>query len=288
MSDIRCAVCGEPWDQYHLRHDAPAWVRPLFYAGAGCESCEGVPPDRERDDRDATGILAHVADRILTPDDDDVSAGIDIGLSPRMRPQWKRPDDARVWECSCCVKVMRDHDYNEGKAGAYYVDVMGHERARLHYAWQVEKELGVYRYNGFESREDAVNEISHDGESCKLCLVLCRDCGSLVDTQTSYPDPADEMAECHLCEDCYSTAEHECAIESWSAWDLAHWLAVAPAVKAWLRDNATAENTHDLDLWEVAGASIDYRTASRRGQVDRNALAGALWELRRRVRVEHP
>ena len=47
MADVICRVCGEPWEVYHLRHDAPAWVMPLVLAGAGCESCEGVPPDEE-------------------------------------------------------------------------------------------------------------------------------------------------------------------------------------------------------------------------------------------------
>ncbi len=41
MSDILCAICGEPWDAYGVRNGdmTPAEAR-KFLAGRGCPSCE--------------------------------------------------------------------------------------------------------------------------------------------------------------------------------------------------------------------------------------------------------
>jgi len=36
MSDIRCVVCGEPWEAYGVNHgDMLPWEAKLFRAGAG-------------------------------------------------------------------------------------------------------------------------------------------------------------------------------------------------------------------------------------------------------------
>lgn len=40
MSDILCALCGEPWDAYGVRHgDMEPWEAKKFLAGQGCPSC---------------------------------------------------------------------------------------------------------------------------------------------------------------------------------------------------------------------------------------------------------
>ena len=42
--DIKCVVCGEPWDSYGVSHgDMAPWEATLFRRGAGCPCCEGVP-----------------------------------------------------------------------------------------------------------------------------------------------------------------------------------------------------------------------------------------------------
>lgn len=38
--DIKCALCGEPWDSYHIKNDMDPDDRKLFEAGKGCESCK--------------------------------------------------------------------------------------------------------------------------------------------------------------------------------------------------------------------------------------------------------
>jgi len=40
MSDVRCAICSEPWDLYGVLHgDMEPWERDRFLAGEGCPSC---------------------------------------------------------------------------------------------------------------------------------------------------------------------------------------------------------------------------------------------------------
>ena len=40
MPDIHCALCGEPWDADHIRHELLPTDRSRFLAGAGCEACD--------------------------------------------------------------------------------------------------------------------------------------------------------------------------------------------------------------------------------------------------------
>lgn len=46
MADIKCAICGEPWDSWHVRHDMIPWESELFRKGAGCPECGGEPGHR--------------------------------------------------------------------------------------------------------------------------------------------------------------------------------------------------------------------------------------------------
>ena len=55
MSDIYCALCGEPWDAYGVTHgDMEKWEASKFRKGEGCPSCdfgkntEGRSPDMFR------------------------------------------------------------------------------------------------------------------------------------------------------------------------------------------------------------------------------------------------
>ena len=70
--DVRCAVCGEPWERYGLFNgDMYKWERDLFLAGAGCPCCEGGSSDSED------------------------------------RPSWERPPDKVLKECECCGLVLK-------------------------------------------------------------------------------------------------------------------------------------------------------------------------------------
>lgn len=39
MSDIMCAVCGEPWEEYYVYHEMTEYERRTFTSGCGCPSC---------------------------------------------------------------------------------------------------------------------------------------------------------------------------------------------------------------------------------------------------------
>ena len=41
VGDIICAVCGEPWDYYELRHEMCGDVMRMVMRGVGCPCCKG-------------------------------------------------------------------------------------------------------------------------------------------------------------------------------------------------------------------------------------------------------
>jgi hypothetical protein len=43
MGDIRCRVCGEPWEAYYVFHEMTAEERKDFLAGKHCPSCKNKP-----------------------------------------------------------------------------------------------------------------------------------------------------------------------------------------------------------------------------------------------------
>lgn len=53
MNDVRCRVCGEPYEVYSLHHDIPDWddapdnAYEVFMNGGGCPTCSWGenPPD---------------------------------------------------------------------------------------------------------------------------------------------------------------------------------------------------------------------------------------------------
>lgn len=44
MADMICAVCGEPWDIYHVLHDEKPKYRKMLQTGKGCACCNGKAP----------------------------------------------------------------------------------------------------------------------------------------------------------------------------------------------------------------------------------------------------
>lgn len=42
--DLLCERCGEPWDQYHVRHEMTPQERNTFLDGKGCPSCGDKKP----------------------------------------------------------------------------------------------------------------------------------------------------------------------------------------------------------------------------------------------------
>ena len=281
MSDIRCAVCGEAWDTYHLRHDAPAWVRPLFMSGAGCEACEGVPPDSQADDRDATAILTHIADRVTSPDDDDVDAGTGIDLSPRMRPKWSRPADVQAWDCdSCSVRVMRDQDERDGHPAAFYV-----ERMKSTLTYHEDRVLGIHKAGEgrFSSLTEALDTISSNGSDCKLCVRKCNECECCTSSYELYPYPG-EYGGPELCMDCHGEQSYEMAIESFDGGELARVLGYEyrSPVNQWFKERITLDMMDSTGLdWEDNDGGMVYSGAQRLEYKTRDEKAKVLRALHR-------
>lgn len=198
MSDISCAVCSEPWDTHHLRHDAPPWVLPLFRAGAGCEACEGAAPDaddwtsaQERNPYTLRGqrINQHLQQRVLNvPFDDDVDPVGQVLDSPR--PKWERPEDTVEWECECCgVKYMRDQDWREDSEFAHYFEFTKDD---------------PLRYRSERHHPDDEPEEYEGRTYCSNCLGYCDHCGErlLLSDAAFMPDDHYCREPLHL-DDCY-------------------------------------------------------------------------------------
>lgn len=109
MSDILCRVCGEPWDAYGVHHgDMMAWEARLFKAGAGCPSCEGVPPEGETDEQREEREVESARTMFDAWDDphsfehvNNVLASSVTGHMPA-RKAWKEPEREVVWTCAGC------------------------------------------------------------------------------------------------------------------------------------------------------------------------------------------
>lgn len=52
MADIKCRICGEPWDSYGIYHgDMTVREKDVFLKGKGCPCCKGVKPEgKDKDD----------------------------------------------------------------------------------------------------------------------------------------------------------------------------------------------------------------------------------------------
>ena len=46
--DIRCQVCAEPCEAYHIQHDITEEEREFFTSGRGCDYCKGKEPTEGR------------------------------------------------------------------------------------------------------------------------------------------------------------------------------------------------------------------------------------------------
>jgi hypothetical protein len=99
--DIKCTVCGEPWEAYGIGHgDMLPWQATLFRAGAGCPSCEGVLPDRPFEPETISDV---------ENGDGDPMERINAYENRDNRPAWKAPDPVLLYKCDACgVEVCED------------------------------------------------------------------------------------------------------------------------------------------------------------------------------------
>ena len=68
--DVYCPRCGEPYEIYHLEHDASSEERRRFWDGDGCASCYGKEVKR----RPFRAQAAEVLHDILGDDIDGLAA----------------------------------------------------------------------------------------------------------------------------------------------------------------------------------------------------------------------
>jgi hypothetical protein len=198
MSDIRCVVCGEPWEAYGVNHgDMLPWEAKLFKAGAGCPCCEGVSNGY------APSTLSDVENGDEDPMDRIVAAErVADGTAPR----WERPKDPILWTCEVCkLVVYTDLDTNE-------LDYRG----------------GRYRGRWDAKPEDKPAATLSGHMLCDQCLEHCEECGAelcnelsgdVYDGLASFKDPrGDYYSSDRVCIDCLDKAEHEEADSRWSSY----------------------------------------------------------------------
>ena len=100
--DIKCVVCGEPWDSWGTNHgDMTAWQYRLFQKGAGCPCCEGVPKDGKRFEISSMDDLEN--------GDGDAMERI-VAYSKAGKVSWEEPPFEVVAECARCeVQLLWDN-----------------------------------------------------------------------------------------------------------------------------------------------------------------------------------
>lgn len=197
--DIKCVVCGEPWDSYGVTHgDMLAWEAKLFKAGAGCPCCEGESngwtPEKLSDVENAD---EDPMDRILAAE----------RVAEGTAPKWDRPEDPKHWECDDCgVQVRTDLDNDE----------LVYQTPFKSASW-----YNAYRY---ERRGTPTEEPAHRfGETsvCEFCLESCYKCsaplsraveGDVYDEGYIWTVNGDDHS---YCSECHTEAEQEAADETW-------------------------------------------------------------------------
>lgn len=171
--DIRCVVCGEPWDSDGGKLDMTLWESKLFRAGAGCPGCEGEAP--ASGPWEPTGILDF---ENAGRDEGERIAAYGRALDGKA-PKWERPTPAVLWTCDGCgVTVERNPDDDSLE----YVLPRGAKGAQ----W--------YHSHCYDD-SNATAEPAHTfGESkvCDYCRTFCDECGAPICSTLEYGDVYDE------------------------------------------------------------------------------------------------
>lgn len=183
MSDIRCVVCGEPWNAYGVSHgDMCTWEAKLFRLGAGCPSCEGTP----------NGWEPKSIFDVENGDEDPISR---IMASERVangtKVEWKRPEDPVLWTCDDCGhSVKRDLDSEE-------IYMTGHT------------------YSRYEPDEEPEHTFHSGRKVCADCYETCTNCSEPIEPGTeSFYTQEHDVKLC--CEDCLCEWQHEEAQRVWA------------------------------------------------------------------------
>lgn len=271
--DIRCSVCGEPWDAYGVNNgDMLPWEAKLFNQCAGCPSCEGVKPANVNED---DVWIDSLQDRLLNGLDDYGQQDLLIeNPEGDDRPKWERPEDKELWHCDHCgVKVFENAD-----DGEKYTKGDDHICRELDHAEEYDPVL------------------ERDGHQyCHACVVTCDNCSEqyVEDDDCTYTLPDGCYHVKHACcEDCLSAMEWEDFEESWNNWgeselrrELKRHFGLSDAtsdllddvdgevLREWWMDHANTPYYTESD-----GVAIPIRSYVHK--MTRSCLAAMLWQVR--------
>jgi len=210
MSDIKCAVCGEPWDMYGYpdNGDMKPWEYHLFRKGAGCPCCRGEAVHGAKDKTDY--MLEHVKSVVFESEDPDSFELMNYPNAPK--PEWKRPDDVVLFECAGCdAKILRNVDFGEKSDFAKYW---------AHPA--VDKNWYGHLREFSDEPDEKEDVLEVDGQKyCPACALVCDSFGcrnvifrnntsangtvlygDTYDAGASFPNPLDEYHSGPICIHC--------------------------------------------------------------------------------------
>lgn len=189
MADVKCAICGEPWNYYGALHgDMAAWEYELFRKGAGCPCCQGVS-ERNKDDM----LLEHFSSIVFGGTDDPDSFDRLFDIDDSNVPKWEKPEPKKHWTCDKCgVSVVTSNDApldgNKVSTNKDYLEWYGGDKIYYQYGH------GPYEY-GYVAKDgpyDTDDYYELDGKKyCPGCTTICEQCDNVIFTNTDGMDTYD-------------------------------------------------------------------------------------------------
>lgn len=187
MADVKCVVCGEPWDGLS---DMKVWEQNLFKSGAGCPACEGEVKEGKEFKPKSIFDLEN-------GDGDEMDRIVALTASPR--PKWQRPADKCLWECDACkAKVMEDCDEFDVENNLY-----------------VTPANSVLAHRHWLDLERECQNVVNDKKICPACVEICESCSETIcgrlstDVYDGFASfPGSSMRTC-LCINCYENRDDD-------------------------------------------------------------------------------
>lgn len=202
MTDVRCVVCGEPWDYYGVSHgDMEKWEAELFRKGAGCPSCEGERPESGQWEPES------VFDVDNGDDDPMLRLNAWEDAHEGKAPKWEEPAPTVLWTCAGCgVQVEKDANGE-----------LSYETPPKALCRQWHNSHPFYRGTPEESPAHVFGEGDGAQPVCEFCLTHCDECGAPVskvdigDGDPYSPGWSAPSGDCHraYCVDCIEKEESE-------------------------------------------------------------------------------
>jgi len=204
--DIKCVVCGEPWDAWGVNHgDMAAWEARLFKLGSGCPCCEGIGDFEPKTISD------------IENGDDDPILRLNAWEDKQdgKAPKWEKPKPIVFWECDGCgVQVIGDPELPEN-----HEDYLQYHTRPGTLAYNCE-----YGSHKFHTLIDIEKEPHHTFENgvkvCPFCHNVCEGCGADLALNVEFGDMYNEGLPFYangdsyfhepFCYDCFSSLCKKC------------------------------------------------------------------------------